>query len=369
MLIYIILLIIAMIFCLNYSFTCVHNLYYELLWYLLCIPFVFTLIVIYIFRGTTVGTDYAMYNLFLQRTPEYLTSIGIEKGFVWLYTIAENKQMPLLVTIVAFIIMNGGLYIFARQKKIKFPLYISMLVLTYLYFIMFNMIRQMTAIGIVFAALSMFLDDDLKWDSQCFWIRYVVYVVIIYFFALNFHTSALVSVILPFCKFINVTRAKILLGMLITAVGIFTNIGNIIIPKIIHFFPHYVEKYTNSMDFFYTGSKSIVAVIPIFILFFILFLIVSYDQEFLNNNRLLLGLFFVYLILFSASSNQVLTRIQYYWLPAMPFFFTVYLTDSKANVAKLSSRTFKLVIILFFFMYSILRLLANNSGVVPYYLR
>ncbi|WP_461215323.1 EpsG family protein [Lacticaseibacillus sp. GG6-2] len=370
MIIYIILLVGSAAFAMSYMSTGDSEVAIEPIRRLLGILFMVALIGLYIWRGVTVGTDYPMYNMFLSQPSTYLTGVGVESGYVWLYHIAAVKQWPLFVTVASFIMTYLGLYIFALRTKTSTPMFLSMTVLTFVYLSSFNLVRQMAAMGICFIGLALFTNDDTtKLFKRRFVWHYVLYAVFVGI-AMKFHSSAIIALALPLCLFIKPKAWMAWGGLFLTLIGFLFQMGNRLVPVISRFFPHYLAKYSGDMSaFLETGSKGLIAFIPILIQFIILIAIMHYDKKFVADHQWLTALYLVYLVWFMMAGNQAAIRAQDYWFPSVVYFFGRYIQAGRAPIARLSPNFMKLFIIVFFLLYTVLRIVTNNSGIYPYVFR
>ena len=370
MVIYLFLLIVSTGFAFSYMGQTETRPAFESIRRLLGFMFLITLIVLYIWRGVSVGTDYPMYNMFLTQPSTYLKGVGVESGYVWLYGIAWQRQWPLFVTIVSFFMTYLGMYLFSRRAKIALPMYLAMNVITIVYMSSFNVVRQMAAIGICYIGLTLFIDDDdTTLLQRRFWIHYVVFVIGV-LIAFKFHASAIIALALPFCKFIRMRPWMGWSGFVLTMFGLWYGLGNQLVPVLVRFFPHYLAKYSSgNIAFFNSGSKDIVAIIPILVQFVILLIIMHYDKPFIQKYRWVTMMYLIYLTFYTLSGSQAAGRVQMYWLPFLVYFYCLYIQDGHAPIAKASPSFMKLFIVVFFILYTLLRIVTNNSGVYPYLFR
>ncbi|MDY0839809.1 EpsG family protein [Lacticaseibacillus paracasei] len=370
MIIYMILLVASAGFALSYMDSDSVRTQIEPIRRLLGFFFILALIGLYIWRGNTVGTDYPMYNMFLAQPSTYLEGVGVESGYVWLYGIAAAKQWPLFVTTVSSLMTLVGLYLFALRVKVATPMFASMDVLTYVYLSSFNLVRQMAAMGICFTGLALFTPEDEKTPFQWhFWWRYVIYVILVVI-AMRFHSSVVIALVLPFCMYIKVKPWMAWTGLVLTTVGFVFELGNRLVPILSRFFPHYLAKYSGDMSaFLETGTKGLIAFIPVLIQFLIIIAIIHYDPDFVESHQWLTALYLIFLTWFVMAGNQAAIRAQDCWLPAGIYFFGRYLQVGQAPIGRLSPNFMKLFIVMFFFLYTVLRIVTNNSGIYPYIFR
>ncbi|MFC6169394.1 EpsG family protein [Loigolactobacillus jiayinensis] len=331
--------------------------------------FLFLVLLIYLatFRSRSVGTDYSMYNGFFSMTNQQLKAIYIEKGYLLIYSIARWVNDFRVVPFISFLLFFTGLYKFSKEIKMSTEVLLGFLVCSYLYCNSLNGIRQMSAIGVVFFALSLYLNVDIL--AQHRWLNIALYIFIIYIASL-FHASAWFAIALPLIKYVPISSIWVVLGGLLTGIGFFTKFISGLMPKLVFLFPHYVEKHdgANSAFFVDPGSKGIIEFLPILIQFIFLFLICYYSWKFVKLNKFITAGYFAYLFLFIGGGNFTVTRVQAYLLPFLVFFYGKYVQESTENIARLRSNWFKVIIVLFFSFYFVFRLSRNISGIVPFVL-
>lgn len=326
---------------------------------------------VYYFRNLTVGTDFPMYNAFYYQSNEYLKSIGIEPGFLLLYSVARLIGNFRIVSLFSFFVLWLGIIQFAKQLKIDRLTTISFFVISYTYLISFNVIRQMTAIGIVLIGLGGFLNKikyfkNKKISKLQFLIsifHYFIYVLI----AQQFHASAWISLFIPLIMFFKVTPWKVLIGGIITISAYISGVVNLIFPHFLFLFSHYVEKYSQNGNAFFTeGEKSVTALLPIIIQFVFLYIIVTQGKRFVHENQALVGGYYLYLILFLGGGNTPMLRFQGYFLIFITFFYAKYFTYRMSETSFRNLNWFKLLVLGFWIVYAVLRVIRNISGVTPY---
>ncbi|MFD1399844.1 EpsG family protein [Lacticaseibacillus suilingensis] len=324
------------------------------------------LLSIYLMRGYGVGTDYPMYHSFYYFSTDALKRFGIENGYLVIYSIAKSLGMFWIVSLISFILYFSGFFILSRKLGLSLATFESMLILSYLFFTSFNMVRQMSAIGVVYLGIAFSGMFDF---TQQFGLKRKILFILFVFLAAQFHSSAYVAVLFLLCRSINLNSRVVLFGSAIMSISYFLNIGNIIVPKIIYLFPHYVQKYSLiENDFFTSGSKGLIEYLPIFAQCMFLVIIIAYDSEFLSANKFMCNMYFVYLMLFAFGGNQAAIRIQDYWVPSMIYFYGAFFESKQNSFFHLSSKLFKSLVLLFLVIYVILRLFRNVSNVVPYYI-
>lgn len=344
--------------------------YKALNFLVISLAFIF-LFCIYYFRGQTVGTDYPMYNNFYYSSNEYLKSIGIEPGYLFLYGLARRIGNFRVVSGFSFLVLWCGIIRFARQLKIDRLTVISFFVVSYTYLDSFNTVRQMTAVGIVLIGLGAFLSviEDFrekrisKFHLAFAFFRYLIYVII----AQQFHSSAWLAILVPLIMTFKVSPWKIIVGGVLTVVAYISGIANIIFPHFLFLFSHYVEKYAyDGTSFFIEGKKSLIALLPIIIQFIFLYIIVKYEEKFVQANRSLLNGYYVYLILFFGGGNTPILRMQEYFLFFIVFFYAKYFTYRRDSSIFENLIWFKFLVLSFWILYAVISVVRNISGINPY---
>lgn len=329
----------------------------------------FLVLLVYLatFRSPSVGTDYSMYSGFFFMTNEQLKAIYIEKGYLIIYSIARWINNFYFVPFISFLLFFIGLYRFSKEIKMSTEILLGFLVCSYLYCSSLNGIRQMSAIGIIFLALSLYLNTSILVKHR--WLNVILYVSIVSIASL-FHASAWFALLLPLVEYIPINSIWVFFGGLLTTIGFFTKLVSGIMPKLVLLFPHYVEKYNGVDNSFFIdpSSKGIIGFLPVLTQFIFLFLICYYARNFIKLNKFISAGYFAYLLLFIGGGNFTVTRVQAYLLPFLIFFYGKYVQDNTDNIARLRSSWFKVIILLFFTIYFIFRLARNISGVVPFIL-
>ncbi|WP_270235956.1 EpsG family protein [Lacticaseibacillus suilingensis] len=324
------------------------------------------LMIIYVLRGPAVGTDYPMYHSFFYFPLDRLRGFGIENGYLIIYGVAKSLDKFWIVSLISFVIYFFGFLAFSRKIQMSLATFESMLILSYLYFTSFNMVRQMSAIGIIFLGIAVSRLFDLE---QPFVLKRKIVFILFVLIAAQFHSSAYVAVIFLFCRNIHLTPRAAISGFGMMSIGYFMNLGNSIVPRLMYLFPHYVQKYSLiDNDFFTTGSKGLIEYLPILIQCVFMIMIISGDQVFFEKQKFICNMYFLYLMFFAFGGNQAAIRIQDYWSPAMMFFYGAYFESRKDSICHISSKMYKTVVVVFLALYIILRLLRNVSNVVPYYI-
>ena len=326
------------------------------------------LLIMYLFRSVTVGTDYWMYRDFFFHTNDFLKANAIEPAYLMLYKYARILDSFYVVSLTSIVIFLAGYFIVVRRFGLNRLLSLSMLVLSYVFFMTFNTMRAMTAIAIVWMGLAIFFSKE---DQSGFsvkrkifnWLGYFSFILL----ATQFHNSAFIAIIIPITMRFKVHLRTVVICGLITTILFFSRISETIVPRLIQFVPHYVEKYgSDTNEFFSSGSKGLIEFLPILIQFIILFLICLYDKKFIKSNNWVSALYLTYLVLFSAGGNSVVTRMQDYWVISSVIFYVEYFQKGKRPVLHLSRTLFTTIIVCFWIAYAFIKLFRNNSGIVPF---
>lgn len=89
---------------------------------------------IFILRDYSVGTDYKLYHVFFLSSPEQLNIWGIEKGYIFINTLAQNLNNFIIVSVIIYLIYFTGLYYLSKNINIDKLTFISLFVITYMYY-------------------------------------------------------------------------------------------------------------------------------------------------------------------------------------------------------------------------------------------
>lgn len=321
------------------------------------------LFILYEFRGIHVGTDNWAYHEYFFKPTTTLKQFGIERGYVWLYEVGHKYESYDIVQVSSYLFTFVGAWIYAKRRNIPSLLYTAMLILSYLYFTSFNMVRQLAAIGIVFGALSIFVSSK---RPVRFGYRYLLYAIIICLASL-LHSSALIALIFPLFLNTRISARMVAIVGSITTIGFFADFGSRVVPLILKLVPYYLQKYgTSSNDFFSANSKGIVEFLPVVIQFIILFGVELNDVEFSKKYHFESTLYLVYLFLFIGSGSSSIIRIQYYLAPIVIYYYSLYILHARKNFGRFHVNIIKVGIILFLVLYALLRVARNVGGIIPY---
>ncbi|ADF37977.1 EpsG family protein [Priestia megaterium] len=321
------------------------------------------LLVLAVFKGVTVGTDYPMYyNFFVYETYEGI----IETGIASIYDLAVKYNNFLIFSLCVY-----SLFIFFIFKGIKvnspnYLISILFFVLTYTYFTGYNQLRQMIAVSMLFCFVG-YLISNKKIDK----IKYIVVILL----ALLFHKSAAFAFLLFFISKKKFSSKIIIPLFLMTIVSYFiptlkNEIGQLII-KVSGF---YADKYAGKLDSFFeiNKEKGLLQLAPVVIQMIILTISLYFPQKKprLNINYTLYNfstnIVVINLCLYSLAGIEAIDRLQIYFACFNIYFYS-FLTHLLLNSKeKFYGKVFLSLILLFWITYYLLRLIINISGIVPY---
>lgn len=335
----------------------------RILFYLLT----FCLFLLMILRSSNVGTDYLAYNGYFYSTSFALKSQYIENGYILLNEVAQELGIFLIIPAFEFIISYFGMYKLSTVFKTNSFAFLGFYILTYVYMQSFNALRQFIAIGFIcFGCVFLFSQKRS---------RYLLFIFFI-FLAYEFHSSSLIMIFLPLLSRIRVTKSITFMMMVLTSVLFFTGWGFKITQPLIGLNSHYATKYGGDTGFLIsTGSKGLVQFIPVLIQF-IMLIMYLYIQE--NNsinldknhtllskkNNFIFSGYLIFLMLYAAGGNGVVDRIQFFFFPIV-IIANILFYDSRSYL-DFKMFIYRSVLLAFWVLYCILRLVMNNAGVVPY---
>ncbi|TPR18891.1 EpsG family protein [Apilactobacillus timberlakei] len=324
------------------------------------------MLVISIFRSPSVGTDYPMYysiylNYIADKQNDYL-----EKGYAFINSISQENNNFILISFFLCVISFIGFYFLNRTLNINSFTFTFLYVSTFLFFYMFNIIRQFYALSILLIGISIYL----KLYNNHRILKYIFFVLII-FLAKLFHNSSLFCLIFLMFPIIKFKSKYILYLLVVTSFFYFTGLLDGFMNYLTSFSPEYILKYSNAdLTMAYaTGFKAIIKFVPVIIQFLCLYSVYNKSRNIQSHklNFILSGELF-YLLLYSGSNNILFARLQFY-LCIFPVLFSCICFDGfcykNANYS-FCTIYFKRFLIIFWTLYFVYRIVGNSAGVVPY---
>lgn len=323
------------------------------------------------FRDRTIGSDtmayppmyiyvvkhiHSLYDLFVYEYSEHL-----DRGFLFVYGIASwigNQYwiglflIELIITFFTFAgflrlsrYFNGGIFFFTY----------AFLFLIFNYSM--NAMRQECAISIVFFAFS------FLWEKR--WIPYICWTIVAY----TFHSSALVTLLLPFFLWVASIRgdkvrtivvAGIIGGMVFVTIVFWSLLE--FIGQLGMFNDAYVGRYGENST--YEGNESLPTIPVVLCIIYYYVSYISYRKKIINS----LILCFQFLVnslymtsLFLSLLNQYLYRIGLYFQIITIFLISKELSSRKLN--PLIKYFIIIIITVYWFRHYVVR---NSSETVPY---
>ena len=349
MIIYIILIIISLIL-----FGLRNSIAYNnaILRKLILASVIMLLLALTIFRGITVGTDYMAYNSYYYSSSAELKIQYIENGYILLNSLARSLNLFIIIPMLEFAISFFGMFSLAKVSKCNDFSFVSMYILTYTYMQSFNALRQ-------------FIDKK----GKTLW--FLLFILL----ACQFHSSSLIMLIIPLLMKFHVTSTKVFISGIVTTILFATGLGIKITQPLIMMNEHYATKYSDSITFLSSsGNKGIIQFLPVIIQFILFYFYLFLNREdkdlfYLESQKynLIFTGYLIFLILYSAGGNGVIDRIQMFF-----FVFCIiancYFVDKTVIRSVNLKILYQLLVIGFWVLYCVLRLVLNNAGVVPYIL-
>lgn len=315
------------------------------------------------FRGINVGTDYFLYYRFFQTElyKEFFDPFIVKMFDVSVY-FDDFRIITLISTIIFLTIF------FYLQKKFAYnPVnFTLMFVLSFLYFFFLNGLRQALAMSILWIGLMCLKQPNLKGK-----IKFVVMVII----AAQFHISAYMALFFFFISKLRVNIPLLTLSFFLVTMGFFTDFIRDNIESLLLTIDFYRNKYINNLDYFFSVNKEkgIIQFIPIFVqfIFFFMWLVFKKWKDF-EGDKMIESYYLFYLLFYSASGIEAVDRFQFYLYPSIIFFYDMimfyFIKYGKTKKEMIISWFFCFLVVTFWFLYFVLRLIQNTHGVVPYLL-
>jgi len=363
MIIYIILIIISLIL-----FGLRNSIAYNnaILRKLILASVIMLLLALTIFRGITVGTDYMAYNSYYYSSSAELKMQYIENGYILLNSLARSLNLFIIIPMLEFAISFFGMFSLAKVSKCNDFSFVSMYILTYTYMQSFNTLRQFIAMGFISFGCT-FLFRDRK--GKTLW--FLLFILL----ACQFHSSSLIMLIIPLFMKFHVTSTKVFISGIVTTILFATGLGIKITQPLIMMNGHYATKYSDSITFLTSsGNKGIIQFLPVIIQFILFYFYLFLNREdkdlfYLKSQKynLIFTGYLIFLILYSAGGNGVIDRIQMF-LFVFCIIANCYFVDKTVIRSVNLKMLYQLLVIGFWVLYCVLRLVINNAGIVPYIL-
>lgn len=321
-----------------------------------------------VYRSSSVGTDYAMYQGFFSNYDStFLKTHLIEPGYVDLNTLAQNLDNFKVVPAACFIIFFLGLYLLSKAFNINEFVFLSSFILTYTFFMSFNLMRQTIALGVVCIGLYFFV----KLNKHRI-IRYLVLLIFL-LIAQKFHNSALFCLLFLGLTMFRVNKKIMFPYYFVVSYLFATNLLGSLASVLISYSSYYSEKYAYTSDFF-TGEVS--RTLPQFLLLIIqvifIHLYMIHDEDYSKNikSRFIINGYLVYTIL-TTCSNPLLSRLKFYFIIFFLLFsgmmFMSKENENRLDVIENNWKLIKLLYLIFIIVYYLMELLVvNNGGIFPY---
>lgn len=328
------------------------------------IAVILLLFLLTIFRSTTVGTDYNAYYGYYFTDSMTLKAQYIESGYILLNEVSQKLGFFLIIPIFEFIVSFFGMFslsVVVHSNKFSF---LAFYILTYVYMQSFNALRQFIAIGFIcFGCCFIFSQNKYKYLAFIFFIL----------LAYEFHSSSLLMIALPLLLRVKISSKLTFISMILTIILFVSGLGIKLAQPLISMNSHYAIKYSGQASSFLssTGNKGFIQFAPVIIQFLFLFMYLVLNKPYIKNkllstnklNFILTG-YLAFLVLYSASGNGVIDRIQMFFY-VFCILANCYFIDNKFDSGN-KALVFKGTLIVFWIAYCALRLITNNANVVPY---
>jgi EpsG family len=320
-----------------------------------------------ILRGLNVGTDYKMYNyFFLNRNYNDYFDMGI----VIIYNISVFFKNFQLFTIICTLLFLYFTFRLIKKYSYNIITALSLFILSYFYYLILNQTRQAIAIIILWIGLLAFSNNRKRGI-----LVFIPSVII----AAQFHYSAYLTLGFLFLNFIKVNRRFLLIGFIIVIFGYFTDIIRSIVSPILTNLTFYEAKYSSDLSQFFgkNKEKGFLQFLPVMIQFILFYIWLGYKKtnvtEKKNSITLIETYYFFYLILYCVAGIEATDRFQIYLYPSIIFFYDMFIyyimgqpvRNKKESLFRIA---LFIIIITFWLIYYLLRVIQNTNGIIPYLL-
>ena len=308
-------------------------------------------------RANTVGTDTQLvyYEYFYQRFGASNDSIFATSEFCFALlakisyhlTHSYNGFLTIVGAFIAFFSTIGILKSSQDEKTI----YSALVFLTFVFFDSLNLVRQMCAVSMIFAAL-----DLLKKDRP---IHFLVVLVISCFF----HNSALICALIFVFYLLSKKKNSTLKALLLVILGLLPFVLPFVFDILsnISYFEKYVKLYSNlNFDISISNIALFIYNLPIYIL-----VLVNY-KKILKEDK------FSYTLLLMCYMSAVCTLFKFsmVWLTRLTLYFSIsyaYLIPKCIKYSK-DKNLLSVVVILYCIVYFIFYYcIRGNSNIYPYH--
>lgn len=321
------------------------------------------LLLLAVFKGVEVGTDYPMYYDFFVKK----SYVGIvEPGVSFIYSLAIKYNSFLVFSLCVYILFIFFMFKGIQKNCPNYLISVLVFILTYTYLTSYNQLRQMIAVSILFCCVNYVVSNKYR-DK----LKYLVVILLAYLF----HTSALVALIflfIPTKKF----NAKVVITLFLATIVMYfvPSLKNYIGKFIVGISGFYEQKYTGNLNYFFevNKEKGLLQLIPVIVQMIILVTSLYFPHNKTNlkiNYKLYnfsTNIVVINLCLYSLSGIEAIDRLQIYFSCFNIYFYSFLIHLLLNNEERFYSRLFLIFIIIFWIAYYFLRLSINISGIVPY---
>lgn len=309
-----------------------------------------SLIVVSGFRYKS-GTDYSTYIEIYSQTPTVVLSEQSEWGFFLinqiLYDISSNPQIMFLgIALITNILMVYGILRYSTKFELSMYLYIT----TFCYYSTFNGMRQWLASAILFVGFKYIKERDL--------FKYLICV----FIAYTFHNSALVMI--PMYFIVN-RRFESKETLIIVAIFVFSYIFfNGFLETLFTFLQGTkYEHYQEGIEAWQEGAGMIRVVVYVVPLIATIILKKYMNERSTKDLDILLNLCLMSVLFMLLGTRHV-------FFVRMNLFFDIYYVLLLPRLTDLEDKNLNRFmyysIVMFYFAFSYMLLVAHDANIIPY---
>lgn len=316
------------------------------------------LLLLGVYKGTTVGTDSSMYYRFYL----YNSYHEFEPVIALFYEVARQFDNYLLFQLLIYVVFLCFMFKGIKKHCPNYLIGLLFFVLTFIYYSSFNQYRQIIVVSLVFYFVHYLIANKI--DKLKF--------ILIGILAMTFHASAILLLV-----FLLIPQKRISLKFVIplfiaTIILYFIpTFKNAIGEVLVGFSDFYRDKYDDNLQFFFqiNKEKGLLQLLPVLIQMILIVSSYFYSNNHVTNNKLYFlstNILIINLTLYAVSGIEAIDRMQLYFSVFNIYFYSIYIHQLLNNKNKYKGIIIATMIILFWVFYYALRLFNNNHGIVPY---
>lgn len=320
------------------------------------------------FRGSSVGTDTAVYCTIYQKIAhsasiqEALDVSTISSApFYVLYTYLISRVVtdPQISLMINSIIIFCGFYRFIKKESCDYVYSTFLFIALTMYFESMNGMRQFVAVSLALNAF-LYLKEEIR--SNKGWLIFIL-AVLTHSTALAFAVSIFTALFVRKSKNID----KVIGWSIVVSVAIALSFSFLvrIVSNVIPSFTQYIDGTNKAQFFINSGSGRII------ILYAMLFLILVIFLYFFKKNKSLRtkidytyipSLFFCTIMGMFFSKNVLFNRILWFFMP----MFMIFIPNTYSLLRKKNKTIMYCVTGCLLMVYCVFHLLEDKSGIIPY---